>query len=157
MTLGYRIASGHVSHVCSDAIVPIHTEAIKSPNIAPKPPPMTPAITVLPMQDSMPICMAFTICCSCSLMPALGFMAAGNAPTPPIPPGKDMLELVDHHCVGKRTWHRSNAVAKAVRCAAAAWNFCGVGAEDGTCRTCGAWHPLEHSHVQSNQVARWMW
>ena len=25
MTLGYRIASGHVSHVCSNAIVPIHT------------------------------------------------------------------------------------------------------------------------------------
>jgi hypothetical protein len=33
-----------------------HTEAMKSPNMAPRPPPMTPAMTVLPIQDSMPIC-----------------------------------------------------------------------------------------------------
>lgn len=83
---------------------------------------MTPAITVLPTQDSMPICIyaivsqttyakscqgskmfvscfltrmvgshtAFTICCSCSDMPALGFMADGIAPGPP---GNAMLEV----------------------------------------------------------------
>jgi hypothetical protein len=32
------------------------TELINSPNIAPSPPPMTPAITVLPTQLSMPAC-----------------------------------------------------------------------------------------------------
>lgn len=38
---------------------------MKSPNMAPRPPPMTPAITVLPRQDSMPIC----ICAVVSQMP----------------------------------------------------------------------------------------
>lgn len=74
---------------------------MKSPNMAPRPPPMTPAITVLPTQDSIPICIydhrqlgyqyclswavhtAFTICCSCSDMPAIGFIEAGIAPGPP--------------------------------------------------------------------------
>jgi hypothetical protein len=32
------------------------TEAMNRPNMAPRPPPMTPAIIVLPRQDSMPIC-----------------------------------------------------------------------------------------------------
>lgn len=61
------------------------TEAINNPNMAPNPPPITPAIAVLPKQLSMPICIALTICCSCSDMPALGFMAAGR------PPGKAIL------------------------------------------------------------------
>jgi hypothetical protein len=32
------------------------TEAMKRPNMAPRPPPITPAMTVLPRHDSMPIC-----------------------------------------------------------------------------------------------------
>lgn len=32
------------------------TEAMNNPNIAPRPPPITPAMTVLPRHDSMPIC-----------------------------------------------------------------------------------------------------
>jgi hypothetical protein len=71
---------------------------------------MTPAMTVLPRQDSMPICIchhqrrvpsqrgcetarrvlrtAFTICCSCSDIPALGFMAPDNMPGLP---GKEAM------------------------------------------------------------------
>jgi hypothetical protein len=82
-----------------------HTEAMNSPNMAPRPPPIMPAMTVLPRQDSMPTCIyrrlalipryhvlqllacarwdcrtAFTICCSCSDIPAFGFMAPGSMP-----------------------------------------------------------------------------
>jgi hypothetical protein len=32
------------------------TDAMNKPNMAPRPPPITPAIIVLPKQDSMPIC-----------------------------------------------------------------------------------------------------
>lgn len=80
---------------------------MKRPNIAPRPPPMTPAITVLPAQDSMLACIYvivsggrggalggvptnLIICCSCSDMPALGFMP-GMPGIPPGPPGKAMV------------------------------------------------------------------
>lgn len=68
---------------------------------------MTPAMTVLPAQDSMLACIYlivsegqggawggvhtnFIICCSCSDMPALGFIP-GMPGIPPGPPGKAIV------------------------------------------------------------------
>jgi hypothetical protein len=37
------------------------TEAMNRPNMAPKPPPMMPAMTVLPRHDSIPICICTAV------------------------------------------------------------------------------------------------
>jgi hypothetical protein len=87
---------------------------MNSPNIAPNPPPIMPAMTVLPRQDSMPTCIyrtsalnhllqssscarwdcrtAFTICCSCSDIPAFGFIAPGSMPGFP---GNDAIARIE--------------------------------------------------------------
>jgi hypothetical protein len=74
----------------------------------------------VPLQDRVAHT-AFTICCSCSDMPALGFIAAGMEPTPP---GKAIFKS-DYSCDGKKGRGNGDEVAKAMRCAAAG-NFCGV-------------------------------
>jgi hypothetical protein len=111
--------------------------------MAPRPPPITPAMTVLPTQLSMPACIcegggrgqrcwvsaacgeawggerrgrtALTICCSWSDMPALGFMLG-------IAPGLLGKAMVGDGCVvGCGVRERGRRVCEATQAA----NFCG--------------------------------